>query len=95
MKGRVSRATQRPYPLTMICHIYRVPRSSVYAGARPTPAPGPAPKPGPRTRHSDAEIVERSARSWPRARSTAKGIAKSARDSRSAGCTSGASASCA
>ena len=31
MKGRVSPGTQRPYPLTMICAVYRVPRSSVYA----------------------------------------------------------------
>jgi putative transposase len=58
MKGRVSQATQRPYPLTMICRVYRVPRSSVYAGPRLAPASGPAPKPGPKTRHSDAEIVE-------------------------------------
>jgi len=31
VKGRVSPGTQRPYPLTMICAVYRVPRSSVYA----------------------------------------------------------------
>ncbi len=53
MKGRVSRATQRPYPLTLICAVYRVARSSVYAVVRPTPAAGPARKPGPKTRHSD------------------------------------------
>jgi transposase InsO family protein len=57
MKGRVSRATQRPYPLTMICAVHRVARSSVYAAGRPPAAPGPATKPGPKTRHSDAEIV--------------------------------------
>ena len=37
MKGRLSPGTQRPYPLTMICAVYRVPRSSVYAAAS---APG-------------------------------------------------------
>jgi putative transposase len=58
MKGRVSRTTQRPSPLTLICAVYRVARSSVYAAGRPTPAPGAAMKPGPRTRHSDTEILE-------------------------------------
>lgn len=58
MKGQMSRATQRPYPLTMICAVHRVARSSVYAAGRPPSAPGPATKPGPKTRHSDAEIVE-------------------------------------
>src|SRR5207245_1894978 len=54
MKGRRSPGTQRPYPLTMICAVYRVPRSSVYGAAAPTGPPAPASKPGPRTRQSDA-----------------------------------------
>jgi hypothetical protein len=58
MKGRVSRATQRPYPLTLICAVYRIARSSVYAVVRPAPPPGPTTKPGPKTRHSDGEVVE-------------------------------------
>ena len=58
MKGRVSPGTQRPYPLTMICAVYRVPRSSVYAAGVPTGPPARASKPGPKTRHSDAEVVE-------------------------------------
>ena len=47
MKGRVSPGTQRPYPLTMICEVYRVPRSSVYAAVAPARVVGPANKPGP------------------------------------------------
>ena len=58
MKGRRSPGTQRPYPLTMICAVYRVPRSSVYGAAAPTGPPAPASKPGPRTRQSDAAVVE-------------------------------------
>jgi len=57
MKGRVSRATQRAYPLTTICAVYRVPRSSVYAAAPPAGPPTPASRPGPKTRHSDGEVV--------------------------------------
>ena len=58
MKGRVSPGTQRPYPLTMVCEVYRVPRSSVYAAATTVTAAEPASKPGPKTLHSDAEVVE-------------------------------------
>ena len=48
MKGRVSPSPQRAYPLTMICAVYRVPRSSVYAAER-RPAPSAsAPLPGPK-----------------------------------------------
>ena len=57
MTGRVSPGTQRRYPLTMICAVYRVPRSSVYAGATPARAAGPTAKPGPKTTHSDGEVV--------------------------------------
>ena len=58
MKGRVSPGMQRRYPLTMICAIYRVPRSSVYAVTAPKQPRPPAAKPGPKTRHSDADVVE-------------------------------------
>jgi len=58
MKGRVSPGPQRPYPLTMVCEMYRVPRSSVYAAGAPTGPPQPARKPGPQTQHSDTEVVE-------------------------------------
>jgi len=47
VKGRVSPGTQRPYPLTMICAVYRVPRSSVYAAGAPPSAAAGAQKPGP------------------------------------------------
>ncbi len=58
MKGRVSPGAQRRYPLTMICAVYRVPRSSVYAVTAPARALTPAAKPGPKTRHSDGDVVE-------------------------------------
>ena len=58
MKGQVSRATRRVYPLTMICAVYRVARSSVYAVTPPAAPPTPASKPGPKTRHSDGEVLE-------------------------------------
>ena len=58
MNGRVSPGTQRRYPLTMICAVYRVPRSSVYAAGAPPGPPTPASKPGPKTTHSDVEVVE-------------------------------------
>jgi len=57
MKGRVSPGTQRPYPLTMICAVYRVPRSSVYAAGAPPSSAAGAQKPGPKTRHSDADVI--------------------------------------
>jgi hypothetical protein len=34
MKGRVGRATRRVFPLTMICTVYRVARSTVYVTGR-------------------------------------------------------------
>jgi putative transposase len=43
----------------MICTVFRVPRSSVYAAATPRPAAAPGPgKRGPKTGTSDAAIVE-------------------------------------
>jgi transposase InsO family protein len=58
MNGRVSPGTQRQYPLTMICAVYRVPRSSVYAAATPSRAAAPTGKPGPKTTHRDGEVVD-------------------------------------
>jgi hypothetical protein len=58
MKERVSPRTRRRYPLTIICAVYRVPRSSVYAVTALARPLTPAAKPGPKTRHSDAEVVE-------------------------------------
>ena len=57
MKQQRSRGTGRRYPLTMICTIYRLARSSVYAAA-PGPALGPPGKRGPKTRVSDSDLVE-------------------------------------
>jgi hypothetical protein len=59
MRGQGSPATGRGYPLTMICAVFRVPRSSVYAAGTPRPVTAPPPgKRGPKTRRSDAEVVE-------------------------------------
>jgi len=58
MTACLSPSTHRRYPLTMICAVYRLARSSVYA-TTPAAARSPAPrKPGPKTRHSDSEVVE-------------------------------------
>ena len=58
--GRVSPATRRPYPLTMVCETWRVARSSVYAArARPPESDRREPgKRGPKTALSDEELVE-------------------------------------
>jgi len=91
MKGRVSRATQRSYPLTMICAVYRIARSSVYATIRPTPAPRPATNRGPRRATADAEIVEAILAACP---FHGEGYRKVRARLAIAGCTSGASGSC-
>src|SRR5437899_12530842 len=57
MKQERSPGTGRRYPLTMICPIYRLARSSVYA-TLPGSSRGPTGKRGPKTRASDAELVE-------------------------------------
>lgn len=58
MRGTASPATGRRYPLTMICAVYRVPRSSVYAAAAGPPSGPPVRgKRGPRTRTSDIALV--------------------------------------
>lgn len=55
----MSEGTGRPYPLTMICEVWRVARSTVYAARRrPCPASGPElQKRGPKTELSDEELV--------------------------------------
>jgi putative transposase len=55
MRAAVSPATGRRYPLTRICQMYRLPRSTVYAAARSTPPP--AGKRGPRKVLSDATLL--------------------------------------
>ena len=55
----MSEGTGRPYPLTMICDVWRVARSTVYA-ARGGPGTGPRPEPqkrGPKTKISDEELL--------------------------------------
>ena len=61
MSEQVSPGTGRRYPLTLVCQVWRVARSSVYAtpalaGGAVTTAPG---KRGPRTAISDAALVDR------------------------------------
>jgi hypothetical protein len=59
MSGTVSPGTGRRYPLTMICGVLRMPRSTVYVAMAPAPV-GPIirAKRGPKTALSDAEVVE-------------------------------------
>jgi putative transposase len=56
MRTQVSPSTHRRYPLTLICAVYRLPRSSVYAASLPRSTPAPA-KRGPKTRISDSELL--------------------------------------
>lgn len=58
MSTHRSPGTGRRYPLRLICAVYRVARSSVYAGGRPQPPARISQKRGPQTRWSDAEIVD-------------------------------------
>ena len=57
MRGQVSPRPARRYPLTVVCQVLRVPRSSVYAAQAPPGPSGPPGKRGPKTRWSDAEVV--------------------------------------
>lgn len=57
MTSRVSPHTGRCYPLTMICRVYRVPRSSVYAARISAPTRKSAAKRGPKTVTSDAGVL--------------------------------------
>lgn len=57
MRHDTSPGTGRRYPLTLICQVYRVARSSVYARGTTTPPPSrPGPR-GPKPVWSDAEVV--------------------------------------
>ena len=58
MRTHLSPGTGRRYPLRLICEVYRVARSSVYAGGRPQPPERLLQKRGPKTRWSDAEVVD-------------------------------------
>ena len=57
MRGRLSPSTGRRYPLTMVCGVLRMPRSSVYATAAPLPRPDLTGKRGPKTVHTDTDLV--------------------------------------
>jgi len=57
MRAHVSPGTGRRYPLTVICQVFRVPRSSVYAAQGPPASAGAPGKRGPQTRWPDAELV--------------------------------------
>jgi putative transposase len=52
-----SPSTGRSYPLTMICEVYRLPRSTVYARRERTVDQVSPKKRGPRTKWSDGEIL--------------------------------------
>jgi len=56
MSGGVSPSTGRRYPLTMVCAVFRVARSTVYAAPSPRPA-GTLGKRGPKTATSDVDLV--------------------------------------
>ncbi len=58
MKDRLSPSTGRRYPLTMIASVWRVPRSSIYAGERANLGVVGG-KRGPKTELSDEELLER------------------------------------
>jgi len=57
MRRCVSPSTGRQYPLTMICAVWRLARSSVYAATALPPTPGPPGKRGPKTVLSDEAVV--------------------------------------
>ena len=57
MRTHVSPGTGRRYPLTLICQVFRICRSSVCAAQRPPASAGAPGKRGPKTRWPDAERV--------------------------------------
>ena len=57
MKVHVSPGTGRRYPLTLICQVFRVPRSSLYVAQTPSGPAGAPGKRGPKTRWAAAELV--------------------------------------
>jgi hypothetical protein len=56
MSGGVSPSTGRRYPLTVVCAVSRVARSTVYAAPAARPV-APLGKRGPKTATRDAELV--------------------------------------
>jgi len=55
----MSRATGRPYPVAMICEVYRLPRSTFYTHREADGEPvRPLGKRGPKTRWPDEEVLE-------------------------------------
>lgn len=56
MTTQTSPTTGRPYPLTMVCTVFRVPRATVYAQTAVTVDDAPG-KRGPHTTGSDADLV--------------------------------------
>ena len=57
VRAQVSPSTGRRYPLTMLCQVWRVARSSVYTRPRPAPAL-PAGRRGPKSVVTDERVVE-------------------------------------
>ena len=57
MRAHVSPGPGRRYPLTLICQVFRVPRSSLYVAQTPSGPAGAPGKRGPKTRWADAELV--------------------------------------
>jgi putative transposase len=58
MSAQRSPSTGRGYPLTMICEVYRLARSTVYATRSRRTAPLVAHKRGPKTVSSDEQVLE-------------------------------------
>lgn len=58
MRGKISPGTGRRYPLTLICAVYRVARSSVYGAQRPKVASLGVCKRGPKTKWGDEEVAQ-------------------------------------
>jgi hypothetical protein len=57
MRATVSPSTRRRYPLTMLCQVWRVARSSVYATAAPHGGATAVSKRGPKTAVSDVAVL--------------------------------------
>ena len=57
LRGTVSPGAQHRYPLTMICEVFGIARSSVYAAATPPGAPLPLAKRGPKPAVSDETLL--------------------------------------
>ena len=64
MRATVSPSTRRRYPLTMLCQVWRVARSSVYAAAAPREAAPARSKRGPKTAGSDGAVLTASRGVW-------------------------------